>query len=419
MAAQNFGCLKKLTKNHKCVVVSAVGKEHHFDQKTTDLLAAHFCGDDTAWHKIEQKYKRVVQVNGVNVDVEKLLWDAQRRSKKHNLAYCLSLGEELSAKIAAAFLNCEYIEAQNCVKFDSSGRLLWRQTKSNLKSAFCGLPLGVIGGFYGGVMFDDCCRAASQNAANGKSIDDGAYGKMGSAANAKERNAPNEKSTSAIVKTNSKNGVLCSGDCSIPKDISPNSCKGNVFFNCGRAVFSRGGSDVTGAICAAATNSTLYENRTDVNGVFTANPRQVFGAKTIPSLCYAEMFFLAKSGAEVLHPDAVRFCGRFGIPICVCGFGGCGAATTLVSNCPSGAKFLAVTEKNVDEKIVTTVLHGMTFAEVSKKISTALNLVEGFGTKVLQVKIGNVSAEICTDKSILNTVFSVFTVKNGVGFVEL
>ncbi len=351
MAAQNFGCLKKTTQNHRCIVVSAVGKEHPFDQKTTDLLAAHFGGDASAWQKIQQKYTRVVQVNGVNIDVEKLLWEALRRSKKHNLAYCLSLGEELSAKIAAAFLNCEYIEAQKCIKFGVNGRLLWRQTKSNLKSAFDGLPLGVIGGFYGGIALN---------------------------------------------------------------------CSGKAFANCGRAVFSRGGGDVSGAICAAATNSVLYENRTDVNGVFSANPKQVFGAQTIPTLCYDEMFLLSKSGAEVLHPDAVRICGRFGIPICVCGFDGCGANNTLVSNCPSGAKFLAVTEKRIDGKTLTTVLHGMTFAEVSKKISTALEVAEKLGKKILQVKIGNLFAEICTEQSILNIVFSAFAEQRraSVSFVQ-
>lgn len=73
----------------------------------------------------------------------------------------------------------------------------------------------------------------------------------------------------------------------------------------GVKTFSRGGSDITGALVAAAVCADVYENWTDVDGVYTADPRKDKNAKFIENLTYDEMFDLAKSGANVLHKDAV------------------------------------------------------------------------------------------------------------------
>lgn len=72
--------------------------------------------------------------------------------------------------------------------------------------------------------------------------------------------------------------------------------------------FSRGGSDITGAIVAAQTAAALYENWTDVNGIFEADPAAAPDANPINTLSYAQLRQLAKLGANVMHPDAVTPC---------------------------------------------------------------------------------------------------------------
>ena len=79
--------------------------------------------------------------------------------------------------------------------------------------------------------------------------------------------------------------------------------------------FSRGGSDITGALAAAALNADVYENWTDVPGIFRADPAIVPSARAIPAMAYDEVRELAYMGANVLHEDAVTPARRMGIPI--------------------------------------------------------------------------------------------------------
>ena len=71
--------------------------------------------------------------------------------------------------------------------------------------------------------------------------------------------------------------------------------------------FSRGGSDVTGAIVAAISKAYTYENWTDVDGFLVANPRICENPELIDCLTYHELRELSYMGANVLHPDCVRF----------------------------------------------------------------------------------------------------------------
>lgn len=68
---------------------------------------------------------------------------------------------------------------------------------------------------------------------------------------------------------------------------------------------SRGGSDVTGAIAAAAIGAGAYENWTDVSGILMANPKIVDNPKSIERITYAELRELSYMGAEVLHEETV------------------------------------------------------------------------------------------------------------------
>ena len=65
--------------------------------------------------------------------------------------------------------------------------------------------------------------------------------------------------------------------------------------------FSRGGSDITGALAAAALDADVYENWTDVSGILMADPRIVENPKPIASITYTELRELSYIGAQVLH----------------------------------------------------------------------------------------------------------------------
>ena len=69
--------------------------------------------------------------------------------------------------------------------------------------------------------------------------------------------------------------------------------------------FSRGGSDITGAIAAAAVDADMYENWTDVSGIMTVDPRIVANPRPIDKVTFAELRELSYMGAEVLHEETV------------------------------------------------------------------------------------------------------------------
>lgn len=79
--------------------------------------------------------------------------------------------------------------------------------------------------------------------------------------------------------------------------------------------FSRGGSDITGAIIARGVNAKLYENWTDVSGFLMADPRIINNPKPIEIITYRELRELSYMGATVLHEESVFPVRQAGIPI--------------------------------------------------------------------------------------------------------
>ena len=77
----------------------------------------------------------------------------------------------------------------------------------------------------------------------------------------------------------------------------------------------RGGSDTTAVALGAALNADEVEIYTDVDGVYTADPRVVKNPKKLNAISYQEMLEMAASGAKVLHPRAVEIAARYGIKI--------------------------------------------------------------------------------------------------------
>lgn len=78
--------------------------------------------------------------------------------------------------------------------------------------------------------------------------------------------------------------------------------------------FDRGGSDVSGALCALALRAVEYQNWSDVEGFYTANPREVANARPIAELTYREVRELANGGSELLHREVGHHLVGSGIP---------------------------------------------------------------------------------------------------------
>ena len=79
----------------------------------------------------------------------------------------------------------------------------------------------------------------------------------------------------------------------------------------------RGGSDTTAVALAAALHADLCEIFTDVDGVYTADPRKVPGARLLKEITYDEMLDLATLGAGVLHNRSVEMAKKYGVPLVV------------------------------------------------------------------------------------------------------
>ncbi|MFA5570650.1 MAG: aspartate kinase, partial [Sphaerochaetaceae bacterium] len=79
--------------------------------------------------------------------------------------------------------------------------------------------------------------------------------------------------------------------------------------------FSRGGSDISGAIAARSIGASKYENWTDVSGIFIADPRIAKNAGPMDHMTYKEIRELATIGASVFHEDAIAPVRSVGVPI--------------------------------------------------------------------------------------------------------
>lgn len=139
--------------------------------------------------------------------------------------------------------------------------------------------------------------------------------------------------------------------------------------------FSRGGSDITGAIIARAASADVYENWTDVDGFLTADPRIVDDPAHIAYLSYKELRELSYMGAEVLHPESVFPVRRAGIPINI--------KNTFNPQYP-GTMIVPDYALPHDQKIITGIAgkKGFTIINIEKDM---MNSEIGFGRKVLSV----------------------------------
>ncbi|MFD5554814.1 MULTISPECIES: aspartate kinase [unclassified Streptomyces] len=123
----------------------------------------------------------------------------------------------------------------------------------------------------------------------------------------------------------------------------------------------RGGSDTTAVALAAALEAEVCEIYTDVDGVFTADPRVVKKARKIDSISFEDMLELASSGSKVLLHRCVEYARRYNIPIHVrSSFSGL-QGTWVSNNEPHPGKG----ERNVEQAIISGVAHDTSEAKIT------------------------------------------------------
>ncbi len=228
----------------RVVVVSAAGKRDKNDNKITDLL--YLCHAHTQYgvdctpvfDMITSRYLEIRDELELNVPLEQEFALLKKRLDSKSLTQdeLVSRGEYFSAKLMAAFLDFEFVDAADWIRFNLDGTV----DKENSYELLQGLVRGkgvVIPGFYG-IMPDGHIRT-----------------------------------------------------------------------------FSRGGSDITGALAAAALDADVYENWTDVSGILMADPRIVNDPRAIPEVTYDELRELSYAGAQVLHEGTIMPVRERGIPL--------------------------------------------------------------------------------------------------------
>ena len=231
--------------DRRVVIVSAAGKRFSKDHKLTDLLYLCYAhiqyGVDCSpiFDIIANRYIDIRDDLGLDLPIEVELEELKKRidSKAISQEELVSRGEYFSAKLMAAYLGFQFVDAADWVKFNMDGTVNEEESYQALNSQVLVGYGAVIPGFYG-------------------TMPDGTI-----------------------------------------------------------HTFSRGGSDITGALAAAALDADVYENWTDVSGILMADPRIVDDPQAIPEVTYDELRELSYSGAQVLHEDSIFPVREKNIPV--------------------------------------------------------------------------------------------------------
>ena len=120
----------------------------------------------------------------------------------------------------------------------------------------------------------------------------------------------------------------------------------------------RGGSDTTAVALAAALEADVCEIYTDVDGIFSADPRVVPAAKKLKTVTYDEMLELAASGAKVLHLRCVEYARRYDMPIHVRSSFSNNEGTWVVKDHPEGGT-------DMEQAIIAGIAHDKSEAKIT------------------------------------------------------
>ncbi|MCI8729072.1 MAG: aspartate kinase [Clostridia bacterium] len=165
-----------------------------------------------------------------------------------------------------------------------------------------------------------------------------------------------------------KNAVRKTGNAVIPGFYGSDDA-GNI------VTFSRGGSDITGAVIARAVEASVYENWTDVDGFMTTDPRVVKDPVHIEQLTYRELRELAYMGANVLHPESIFPVRYSNIPINI---------RNTFNPEHKGTMIVPASDENTHNKTITGIAGKSGYSTIFIEKSM-MNKELGFARRVLSV----------------------------------
>lgn len=226
------------------IIVSALGKKEKGDSKITDLLYllhAHLKYNvpyDNVFDLIRTRFVNIRNELNIDFNVEKEFDELKALlCKEISEEFLVSRGEYITAKLMALYLDYDFVDSKDLIKFNYDGKVNFEKSYELIKESFKEHNHVVIPGFYGSYF-------------------------------------------SGEIKT-----------------------------------FSRGGSDISGAIISSALDASYYENWTDVSGILMADPHIIKDAKIIKEISYEELRELSYMGANVLHEETVFPVQKNNIPI--------------------------------------------------------------------------------------------------------
>ena len=143
----------------------------------------------------------------------------------------------------------------------------------------------------------------------------------------------------------------------------------------------RGGSDTSAVALAAALQADECEICTDVEGVFTTDPRIVEGARQLKQITFEEMLELASLGSKVLHPRSVEFAGRYRVPVRV--------MSTFVDG---PGTLITLENENMEQALVSGIAHAIDEAKVTV---SGVPDIPGIASKILgPIGSGNIEVDM-------------------------
>ena len=144
----------------------------------------------------------------------------------------------------------------------------------------------------------------------------------------------------------------------------------------------RGGSDTTGVALAAALKADECQIYTDVDGVYTTDPRVVEGARRLSEITFEEMLEMASLGSKVLQIRAVEFAGKYNVPL------------RVLHSFQDGPGTLITTES--DEKMEQPVISGIAFNRDEAKLTIAgVPDIPGVASKILSpISAANIEVDM-------------------------
>lgn len=137
--------------------------------------------------------------------------------------------------------------------------------------------------------------------------------------------------------------------------------------------FSRGGSDISGAVVAAATSADLYENWTDKDHVYAANPAYINNPRPIKEISYREMRELAYIGFSIIHPEALEPLFSHKIPVRIAN-----------TDNPAGEGTMILAERCHIDNVITGIACSDNFCTINIR-RVLLNQERGILLKILSI----------------------------------